>query len=196
MIHHWKKLFFTAICASFLSACLDAPPQAEVPLLDFSKYKPIMLNVAKIEIVNEFRAGGEGKHVELLMKQPPETAVQELLKQQLVAAGPSGLLRVIIDDASVVGEKLPVTEGMKGMFTNEPAERYRARIALRFERADESAPDITKAHAEVSADRTKTVMKDASPAERDRVFYKLDEELMDDVSHGLQTVVRSTFGLH
>ena len=130
------------------------------------------------------------------MKQPPESAVQELLKKQLVAAGPSGLLRIIIDDASVTGEKLKVTEGMTGMFTNEPAERYHARIALRFESASDDAPDITRAHAEVSADRTKTVMKDASPAERDTAFYRLDEELMDDVSHGLQTVVKSTFGLN
>jgi hypothetical protein len=196
MMRHWKKAVFTATCAAFLSACMDAPPQKEAPLMSFDQYKPIMLNVAKIEIIDKFKAEGDGKHVELLMKQPPESAVQELLKKQLVAAGPSGLLRVIIDDASVVGEKLPVTEGMKGMFTNEPAERYRARIALRFESASDEAPDITKAHAEVSADRTKTVMKDASPAERDMAFYKLDEELMDDVSHGLQTVVRSTFGLN
>lgn len=196
MMQHWKKLVFTTACAALLSACMDAPPQKEAPRMTFDQYKPIMLNVAKIEIIDKFHTDGDGKHVELLMKQPPETAVQELLKKQLVAAGPSGLLRIIIDDASVTGEKLQVTEGMTGMFTNEPSERYRARIALRFESASDDAPDITKAHAEVSADRTKTVMKDASPAERDTAFYRLDEELMDDVSHGLQTVVKGTFGLN
>ena len=193
-----KKLMPLAVCAAFsllLSACTDAPPETQVPRLTFDQVKPIMVNVAKIEIVDRFHAG-TGQHVELMMKQPPEVAVQDLLKKQLVAAGPHGVMRVYIDDASVVGEKLPVTNGMVGMFTHEPGERYHATIDLRFEVGSDDAPDIVTRHANVHADRTKTVMKDASPAERDMAFFQLDDELMTDVSNELLTQVRSTFGLN
>lgn len=194
-----KKLTSLALCGAFsllLSACTDAPPTTQVPRLSFDQYKPIMLNVAKIEIVDKFHAGSDAKHVELMMKQPPEVAVQDLLKKVLVAGGPSGVMRVIIDDASVVGEKLQVTNGMMGIFTDEPAERYHATVELRFELVESDAPDIVKQHANVHADRTKTVMKDSSPADRDMAFFSLDDELMGDVSHELQTQIRTTFGLN
>ncbi len=42
----------------------------------------------------------------------------------------------------------------------------------------------------------KTVMKDASPADRDMAFFQLDEELMADVSNELQTQIKSYFGLN
>lgn len=193
-----KKLRSFALCAVFslmMSGCTDAPPPRDVPRLTFDQVKPIMVDVAKIEIIDRFHAGN-GQHVELMMKQPPEVAVQDLLKKQLVAGGPHGVMRVYIDDASVVGEKLEVTKGMMGMFTNEPAERYHATVELRFEVAGEDAPDIVTRHANVHADRTKTVMKDASPADRDMAFFQLDDELMQDVSNELQTQVRSTFGLN
>jgi hypothetical protein len=198
MIRKLKNLLICFALTALLGACGEPSLQAEVPLLSFEQYKPVMLNVAAIEIVDKFRPidpTGGAKHVELLMKQPPHRAVQELIRKQLVPAGPSGLLRVIIDDASVLGEKLPVTEGMAGLFQNEPAERYHATVALRFERAAEDAPDLVTASANVAADRTTTVMKDASPADRDMAFYRLNEQLMADVSQGLQTVVRSSFGL-
>lgn len=199
MLRKLKNTMMGGIFAAMLAGCGNTQPVADVPLLSFEQYRPIMLNVAAIEIVDRFRPinpTGGAKHVELMMKQPPHTAVQELIKKQLVPAGASGLLRVIIDDASVLGEKLPVTEGMAGLLQNEPAERYRANVALRFERANEDAPDIVTGTANVAADRTTTLMKDASPADRDRAFYRLNEQLMQDISHGLQTVVKNAFGLN
>ena len=198
MMHKWNSFLLCAGIAALLAGCTDAPPVVQVPLLSFDQYKPILLNVARIDVIDKFRvadAPSSLKHVELLMKQPPEQALQELVKKQLVAAGPSRVMRVIIEDASVTGEKLPVTEGFAGLFQNEPSERYHATIALRFEIAENDAPDIVIGNARVTADRTQTVMKDASPAQRDMAFFHLDEQLMADVSHGLQTVVRSSFGL-
>lgn len=193
-----NKLKSFALCAAFaalLTACTDSPPETQVPRLTFDQYKPIMLNVAKLEIVDKFHADGPN-HVELLMKQPPEEAVQELLKKQLVAGGPSKVMRVIIDDASVTGEKLKVTNGMVGMFTSEPGERYHATVDLRFEVAEADAPDIVTHRANVHAERSVEVMKDASPAERDMAFFHLDEQLMADVSNELQTQIRTIFGLN
>lgn len=194
-----KNLKAIALCAAaamLLASCTDSPPQSQVPHLSFDQIKPIPLNVSKIDIIDRYHAGNGPNHVELLMKQPPEQAVQELLKKELVAAGPSKVMRVYIDDAAVTGEKLQVTNGMVGMFTKEPGERYHAVIDLKFEVADLDAPDIVTHHANVHADRTKEVMKDASLAERDMAFFHLDEALMNDVDNELQTQIKSIFGLN
>ncbi len=191
-----KSLALCVAAAMLLAACTDAPPQSQVPRLTFDQIKPIPLNVSKIEIIDRFRGGNAPNHVELLMKQPPEQAVQELLKKELVAAGPSKIMRIYIDDASVTGEKLSVTKGVTGMFTSEPGERYHAVIDIKFEVAELDAPDIVTHHANVHADRTKEVMKDATLAERDMAFFHLDEALMEDVDNELQTQIKTIFGLN
>jgi hypothetical protein len=194
-----KRLLPLAAAALLLASCQDAPPTTQVPLLGFDQYKPILINAAKIDIVDRYSvpaATGNLQHVELMFKQPPEQAVQLLLKHQLVAGGPSRTLKVYIDDASVTGEKLETTQGLAGMFDNEPAERYHGTIALHFEMVNNDAPDIVVARAAVSADRVKTVMKDASPAQRDQVFYALDDEMLQEINHGLETTVKPAFGLN
>jgi hypothetical protein len=194
-----KKVKALALCAAaamLLSSCTGAPPETQVPRLSFDQIKPIPLDVSRIEIIDRFHAASGPNHVELLMKQPPEQAVQDLLRKELVAAGPSKVMRIYVDAAAVTGEKLQVTNGMVGMFTQELGERYHAVIDLKFEVAELDAPDIVTHHANVHADRTKEVMKDSTLAERDMAFFHLDEELMEDVNNELQTQIKSIFGLN
>ncbi len=61
-----NKLKSIVLCAGFaalLSACTDSPPESQVPGLTFDQYKPLMLNVAKIDIVDKFHAGPGAQHV-------------------------------------------------------------------------------------------------------------------------------------
>lgn len=104
------------------------------------------------------------------------------------------MLRVVIEDASVIEKSLKTTPGVEGFFKKEPAVTYDARMVLRFEMVDEAAPDVILGHARVEASRSRTLLEGLSPADRDRAFFALTEDLMTDVSRGMQTTVRNTFG--
>lgn len=178
----------------FAIGCTNGIPVFSLPELTFEQVQPVSLNVAKIEIFDDYKSPMAAPNIEYTFKTPPARATRLLVERQLKADGVEKILRVFITDASVVEENLPVTTGFKGMMLQEPSQRYNARVALRFELVDEQAPDIAIGHAQVTATRTKTVMENISLASRDRAHFELTEELMKDVSNGLETIVRDTFG--
>lgn len=189
------SIFFTALFLILLQACTQGSPDASVPDLTFAQMQPISLDVAKIEFVDAYRPPMMSPNVEHLFLTTPMKVTRDLVARQLVAAGTRNVLRVMLDDASVVSEELPMTRGLWGAFAQEPAERYKAKVSLRFELVDSAAPDVILGHAEVIAKQNKTLFEGISIAERDRAYLGLMEDLMDNVSDGFATVVRSTFGM-
>lgn len=178
-----------------LAACTSAPPMTLVqPDLTFAQLQQIPLAVAKIEVFDNYTAPAGGGHIEQEFSTPPIVAARHLVKGKLVAAGDRQILRVFIDDASVRSQKLAVGSGFADLFTHEPAERLVARMAMRFELVNEDAPDIVVGHANVSSDRTSTILENASLAERDTVYTVLTESLMRDLYEGFSTTVRGNFG--
>lgn len=182
------------ISLAALSGCVSAPPETAVPELTFEQMQPIALNVAKIEVFDEYAPPMKDPNIEHLMPTPPAVAAKNLAEKKLLAEGADRLLRVVIEKAAVTKESLPVTQGFWGAFSLEPAERYKANLSLRFELVKEEAPDIIIGHASVTGNRTKTLAEGASPADRDRAMTELTEGLMADLYDGFNTVVRGTFG--
>jgi hypothetical protein len=178
------------------AACTAAPPATDsMPIQTFEQMQQIRLNVAKVEVSDEYQAPTGNGHVEYMFPVTPATATRQLIEKKLLAQGDQNILRVIIEDASAQRETLQVTNDFWGTFRNDPAERYMAQVKLRFELVSESAPDIVKGHASVIGKRGKTVMENASPADRDQAMTELNDALMADVYDGLNTVVRNTFGM-
>ncbi len=198
-----KKNKFTllaAVAAVALSvsvaACTSAPPMTLTqPDLTFAQMQEIPLAVAKIEIFDEYKSPMGGNNIEHEFATPPAVAAKNLIQSKLKPAGDRQILRVFIDDASVRGEKLPVRTDFQGFFTREVSERFVARVALRFELVNEDAPDIVIGRANVSSDRTSSLVENASLADRDVVYTALTEALMRDLYEGFSTTVRGNFGM-
>lgn len=176
-----------------LASCINAP-SATLPDLTFENVAPIPLDVATIEVSNQYMPPMHAPNIEHLLKPTPAAAVERLVGKELAAVGMTRTLRVIIEDASVVNETLPTSDAFWSVFSQEPSNKYKAKITLRFQLFDDSAPDIVNGRAEVTALRETIIMKSASPAERDRAALALTEALMKDVSAGLKTTVKETFG--
>jgi hypothetical protein len=189
-----KKAYIIICAALFLSACAESPPPPTLPDLTFANVNPIPLNVARIEVTDAYRPPMRSPNIEHLFRVPPADAVKNLLNRALAAAGSEKTLRVEIEDASVIDEKLPVAHGFIGAFSREPSDRYNAKVFLRFELVDPAAPDIVIGHAEVVAHRSHSILNGDSPAERDHAEFELTEALMKDVSDSLNGVVKDTFG--
>jgi hypothetical protein len=177
-----------------LSGCEEGPPVSTPPEMTFDNLQPLQINAEKIEVVDNYKPPLQDPNVEHTFRTPPYTAAEKLLKKQLVPAGNENTLRAIVEDASVVREELPITRGIAGAFMQEPAEKLKAKVLVRFELVDPKAPDIVIGHAEVIARREKSLMEGISVADRDRAYFALTEDLMDDVNDGLRSIVKNTFG--
>jgi hypothetical protein len=177
-----------------LAGCGAPPSSSRSPELTFANLQPVALNVAKIEVRDDYKPPLKEPNVEHLFQTPLYAAAENLLKKQLAAAGHDDILRVIITDASVMRESLPMTKGFWGAFTHQPAERLKARVVVRFELASPQAPDIVIRHIELTAKRTKTLMDGLSIADRDNAYFSLTEDMMNDLNGGLTTMVKNSFG--
>ncbi|MCK4944810.1 MAG: hypothetical protein KAS59_00925 [Alphaproteobacteria bacterium] len=177
-----------------LSGCVGAPPATTQPDMTFANFTPIQLDVVAVEILGDYKPPLREPNIEHTFSTPLYVVIENLMKKELIASGSENVLRVIIEDASVVREKLPVTTGFRDVFLVEPSERLNASVLLRFEMVNRLSPDVVLGHAEVSAKRTRTLMEDASLADRDRAYFGMTEDLMCDLNNGLMTVVKNTFG--
>lgn len=190
------RMICAFVCMLALSACAAMGPATapqEVSGLTFDNMQAVPLNVAKIEVFDAFNAPVTEGHVEHLFPVSPAAAARKMAEQKLSAEGSDNLLRVVIEDASVMERKLPVGRDFWSNFNREPSERYDARVSLRFELVNEQAPDIVIGHASVIAERTKTVLEGTSPAARDRAWNEMTDALMGDLYNGFDGVVRNTF---
>lgn len=177
---------FSWMVIVFIGACSAAPPPTTtVPDLTFENVKPISLDVSSIDITQSYQPSMAPPYVEHLFKTNPTEAVRALINKRVIAAGGDSLLKVVIEDASVMNEKFQIKQGFWHMFSNEPAERFKARVALRFELSRASAPDIVVAYSDIAADRSKSLFADSSPADRETAFFLMIEELMLDISRSL-----------
>ena len=187
------KRILPLVAVLALASCETAPPVTAVPDLSFAGMPTISLNVARIELVDNYHAPMQAPNVDHLFRQSPEDIARRMVEAQLVANGSTGTLRVTIEDASVKKRDLPVEKGIQGAFENEPAEEYKAHVALRFELEDGSLGG-RGGNASVTSDRTRTLLEDASPADRDMALFKMSEAIRDDIGQGLSGAVKRTFG--
>jgi hypothetical protein len=189
-----RAVFLCLPAVILLSGCAESLSTSHLPEMTFANFTPVELNVEKIEVRDDYKPPLKDPNVEHTFQTPTYVAAENLLKKQLVAAGRDDVLRAVITDASVVREALPMTRGFWGVFTHEPAERLKAKVVVRFELANQQAPDIVIGRVELTARRTKTLMEGTSVADRDSAYFKLTEDMMNDLDNGLMTVVKNAFG--
>lgn len=97
------------LLAVAVAGCASGAPVGEnfVPLR--YNYLPVLkLNVASIEIENEWQPGDEPDHLESLAPETPLAALRQMAKDRLAAYGTSGRAVFVIEDAALVrhGSKL------------------------------------------------------------------------------------------
>lgn len=188
-----KNLFVLAF-ALLLAGCVEGPPAARSPELTFTNMPLVSIDAARIDVIDNYKPPMQEPNVEHTFQPTPYAAAEQLAHSRLVAAGSENVLRVIIDDASVVREKLQVEKNFIHSFLPEPVEKLKAKLFVRFELVSPSAPDIVLGHASIAISRDRDLNNGISPAERDAATFELTEQLMNQFNSGLQTTVKNTFG--
>lgn len=191
-----KKIMFVALAALLiaplaltLAACNNAPPQPPKPVYAYQKYPPTLLNVASIQVVQAYTMPSRIPNVEHLMLQPLPNAVSEWARTRFKAVGTEGSLLITIRDASIVGKDLNRTQGVKGWFTIDQAERFDANVLVEFQ--VDGMANVSTGSGTVRVSRGQSVPEDQSLQERDRALTSMEEQVMMDVDASGQQMLEN-----
>lgn len=170
-----RRALLIALAAA---ACAPAdPPRPVMRPFDYAHLTPLRLDVAQVEIVEAWVPPRAPPHVDHRAPVEPREAVRRMLADRVQAWGRRGRARAIIEQASLVEERLPRRGGLGGVFSREATERYVLTLAVRLE---VEAADGRRGMAEASVRRVRSVLEGTSAAAREAIWYEMLRSAMDD----------------
>lgn len=161
------------VLAAHAAVAEEPPPR--FPPLQFATATPLLFNLGSVAI--EDRSGTEvaAGRIDQTMDAPPAAVVTDWATSRLVAAGRDGSLTMIIREASVIAQPLPVDGGLGAAFKDEEDTKLVGRLVVDFVAA---RPDGSSAQATVSAFQERTLLESARPIDRRQALYDLSHALI------------------
>jgi hypothetical protein len=181
------------LAALALTSCANPPEVARVAAPSFAQSTPFSLDVADVQIVEEYQSPLRAPNAEQLFPTTPAEAMKSWVHDRIRAAGTDGQLSVIIKNAAVIETTLPKTQGLKGTFTNDQEARYDATLTVEM-RVYKRGGAMSDASLSVTATRSQTVPEKASAYERDRIFNQILTDLMTSINAELEKNIQQYFG--
>ena len=174
--------------AVWVTSCAVPAPSPTYPEITFSHLSPIRLNVAEIDIVENYVPPHRAPNVEHNFPVTPLAAMRQWAVDRIEAAGATRRGRVIIEDARVVAVLLPIRKGLQGLLYKEQEIRYDATLEARVEvRADRGYRD---SYATARVTHSQTVPEEMTLSDRDQLFFAMTEELMQELNSVLEANIR------
>ncbi len=179
----------TLTCALFLvtgCAIVDVSPRYQD--ISYEHFGQFDLDVAEIDIVNEYRPPLRSPNVEHLFPMSPGRAAVRWAKDRLRPVGNVRKASFIVRHASVIETQLSLEEGVRGAITTEQAHRYEARLSIIIEIRSETRGK--EAYVEAEAIRVRTLPENSTINERLGMFHAMTQELMADANVQLERNIR------
>ena len=184
-----SRLTAALILLAAVAACALEEPGNRFKPISFSQLPASGLDVGNIEIEQTYKGRGQ-PNVEHRFPVRPGDAAVRWAEERLAAQGDRLTFRYVVRQASAVETALPRTEGVTGLLTTDQSERYETHIIIDMQILDGRQVQGT---ASAEARRSVTVPEDITLNERERVWYKLTEDTMNDLNSQLETTIRSAF---
>ncbi|MCW5729539.1 MAG: hypothetical protein KIT20_02180 [Alphaproteobacteria bacterium] len=176
------------------AACQSEPPRRlTFPDITFANREPIRLDVASVEIVNEYVPPLSAPNVEHTFPVSIAVAAERWGRERILPAGPQGVARIVVRDASAREAGLKRTGGVRGLFTTDQSERYDARVEVTVE--VRGAAGNRSGYASATAQRSRTVAENLTLNEREQLQFELVEALMKDLDSELERNIRQYMSL-
>ena len=184
----WRRFGTVVAVALFLTGC-ETPSMTVFPELTFAHLGPIRFDAGAVEIVHDYRSPMRAPNVEHRFPVRPAAAAERWGRDRLRAAGAAQRrVRLIVKKASVVEVPLKKAPGVRGYFTRDQAARYDAVLDVMIEVME--GPTRSVGYARAQATRSQTVPEDVTIAARERIWFKLIENLMTDLDVTLEQNIR------
>lgn len=183
-VSRWFAWGLVVAAAALTPACNVPPPQDKWPEITYRHQPPIRFDVSEVVVERAYTPPLEKPNVDHLMPDPPVVLATQWAQDRLVAAGEANRLVFRIVDASVIETELHSDSSVGDMFTVSQSERYDAHLAVQVALVE--AGGFTRSLVKAEAERSVTVPEDASLHEREDIWFKLGETLMNDLSGELE----------
>ena len=172
-----------------LAACATDGPPAARPTLTFANQPALNLDVAEIKLVTRYAMPLAAPHVEHLMPVALGAGVERWVLDVPKAVGRSGVAEVIIQEASVREVDLKTQGGLRGLLTNDQAQRYDGRLVVDL-RIDDPAGG-RRGEVRVVVTRSQSAAEDISPNQRDALWFRFAEAMLGDFAAGMDRQVKT-----
>lgn len=189
-----KSVALTAAVAGLGACATDQPLPGPVPQVGFAHLDKLSLRVGRVEVSSAYKSPMTAPNAEQRMPTSPERAMLDWARARLAAGDGRdnpAVARFVIEDAAVIETKLSKTEGLKGMLTNEPTERYDARAVALLAIED---PIRGAGEVRVTARRSIEVSENATLAAREQRWFELVEKLMADFDSQMEDQIGRHLG--
>jgi hypothetical protein len=172
-----------------LAGCAINPPPSAPVELTFAQVAPIRLPVRSVDIVMPQVTDIVPSDASLEWPQSPASALEKLLRHQLVADGTGDQVLVVhVDRADVMRRDIPGENAWAGIFATGPSTVYDLTVRVSFSLDQSTPPRLVTAR--IAGDRQVTVVDGMSPADRDRSFFAATEKLMNEVAVSINDVIK------
>ena len=182
------------LLAFVVAGCTSAPKPPTYSEIRFTDKPPIRLDVAKIEIVEAYRPPLKPPNVEHMFPVRPSDAARQWARDRLRAGGTTGRAEAVIRDASATETALKRTEGIRGAFTTDQAERYDATITISVHILDSFGNEL--ANASATARYSRTVAEDVTLNEREREWYRMTTAMMHALDEALEGEMKKSLAAY
>ena len=192
MILPRRHILKAAAALPFLAACAEPPRPPEFPPISFAPRGTFRFAAQRVEVAFEYQAPLSPPHVEHLFARTPEATLRLWAAERLAASGGGDrFVRFVVTDARVTETELPRTQGIRGTFTSEPAQRYDARIECAVEIRQQRG-NFRDGIASATATRQRSVLENISLNDRERVWYEMVRDMMRDVDAELHRQIEAS----
>lgn len=188
-----KKFLALALTAIALVACQEPPATTSPSGISLGNKPPLRLNVAAINVVENYRAPMKLPNVDHTLPTPPIVALKQWAGQRFAAAGTQGALEITVEDASVVETPLAKKDGLTGFFTDDQEARYDAHIKITL-RLYDGVNTISVAEANAEVARWRTINEKATVSQREAMFTSMLQEMMLQLDGESEARIRQYFG--
>ncbi len=179
-------------CAALTLANCGSKPAPIPREVNFKRYQPIMLNVGKIDFIEEYKSPMRDPNVDHLMPVTPTEAMKKWTDDRLRVAGMNKALQVIVKDASVIATPLPKPGGLQGVVSMGNDRKYDAILNVEMRIYGDGA--MSEASIEVTATQSITISETATLNERDAMYRRMVFNLMETINAQLEKNMFQYFG--
>ncbi len=170
------RLAVAGLLVSFLYACTNVPVLEPDFTLNFQYDEPYLIDVAALEIVDQYKSPFSDPYVEHLSPITPAQAVREWVGVRFRPVGAEGRLRVTVTNASIVGKSLDTDKDFKALFISEQGAELTGTLSVTIEVL--TAQEVSLAHVLAYSAASKTLAEDASLMDRDYAMFSVTKSLV------------------
>lgn len=182
----------TLLGATLLAACDTPPARQHFPEITFQHLPAIKLDVAQIEIVNNYRAADHADDNAADYPEKPETLATEWARDRLQAVGQRGQATYTIIEARAVRVPLPRSSGVNAALKTEQSDRFDLSITVKLEAGNPLSGKSGSLTETVT--RSQTVPENMTLNQREVVLFNLLDTAMKDLNARLEASIPQYLG--